>query len=498
MATGESISGFFERLGFPLVNTRTSWGAVNGNAVLLRSWDDEVRLNPWRVLVLRDQPRAGKVQRFGRSERKAHLRAAWRGDVAMYTVMVAPKFDKQGERSIGPFDAQRIFPVEGFVEEDGSIYALYGQPISIERLGQHMQQYRTPPTVGPMPTLLADATDDIPADPAAKAEYLAAEVREYLIAAARRAETVSYADLFAEFNLDRFSVRPVLGTVGNHCLNRDEPVLTALVVYKDGDHKGQCGPGFWNEFQVDEVEERARCFQHWNAARPSAEARVDWTDEGLEASVEGYREMMSLEAAGKPYVKALKYRQLAERFGRAEGAFERLMQNISYLLDARGLRWLQGLKPQANVGVNVEPRLLRFLEPLFEELAPTVDIAEELGDLAGVVEGAKRQITVNAYERDPSAKARCVKRWGCVCVACGFDFSIVYGVLGEGFIHVHHLKPIHTIGEAYVLMPEEDLRPVCPNCHAMLHRKKDVLSIEDLQSILKARRAGDLEAPVGT
>lgn len=46
-------------------------------------------------------------------------------------------------------------------------------------------------------------------------------------------------------------------------------------------------------------------------------------------------------------------------------------------------------------------------------------------------------------------------------------------------------------------MPEEDLRPVCPNCHAMLHRKKDVLSIEELQSILKARRVGDLEAPVG-
>jgi hypothetical protein len=31
----------------------------------------------------------------------------------------------------------------------------------------------------------------------------------------------------------------------------------------------------------------------------------------------------------------------------------------------------------------------------------------------------------------------------------------------------------------------------------MLHRKKDVLSIEELQSILKDRGAGDLEASVG-
>lgn len=70
---------------------------------------------------------------------------------------------------------------------------------------------------------------------------------------------------------------------------------------------------------------------------------------------------------------------------------------------------------------------------------------------------------------------------------CNFDFHAVYGDLGQGFIHVHHLKPIHTIGEEYVLDPENDLRPVCPNCHSMLHRKKDVLSIEELAGLLKLR-----------
>lgn len=115
---------------------------------------------------------------------------------------------------------------------------------------------------------------------------------------------------------------------------------------------------------------------------------------------------------------------------------------------------------------------------------------EEWPALAGVIEGAKRQVTVNAYERDPTAKPRCVKRWGTKCVVCGFDFVEVYGELGEGFIHVHHLTLIHTIGEAYKLDPEADLRPVCPNCHAMLHRRKEVLSIAELQAMLRRRFSG--------
>lgn len=49
-----------------------------------------------------------------------------------------------------------------------------------------------------------------------------------------------------------------------------------------------------------------------------------------------------------------------------------------------------------------------------------------------------------------------------------FDF---YGEIGEGFIHVHHLTPIHQIGKEYKVNYKEDLAPVCPNCHAMLHRK---------------------------
>jgi len=163
------------------------------------------------------------------------------------------------------------------------------------------------------------------------------------------------------------------------------------------------------------------------------------------------------------------------------------MQNISSILDDQGLPWLPGLRPLPNTGTNVKAKLLPLLDALIAQVAPAIQFAEELDERAGVIEGAKKTVTVNAYERDHTAKPRCIKKWGTVCAVCDFNFGLVYGELGEGFIHVHHLTPIHTIGEAYVLDPEKDLRPVCPNCHAMLHRQKEVMCIEKLKGLLKRK-----------
>jgi len=96
-------------------------------------------------------------------------------------------------------------------------------------------------------------------------------------------------------------------------------------------------------------------------------------------------------------------------------------------------------------------------------------------------EGSVRQITVNAYERDFEARKRCLDFYGFNCVVCGFNFEKKYGMAGKGFIHVHHLKPLSEIGEKYELNPIKDLRPVCPNCHAMIHKRKTPYSIEELK-----------------
>ncbi len=59
---------------------------------------------------------------------------------------------------------------------------------------------------------------------------------------------------------------------------------------------------------------------------------------------------------------------------------------------------------------------------------------------------------------------------------------------GVGFIHVHHKVELSSIGREYVVDPIEDLVPVCPNCHAMLHTRKPALTIDGLRAILHKQR----------
>lgn len=100
-------------------------------------------------------------------------------------------------------------------------------------------------------------------------------------------------------------------------------------------------------------------------------------------------------------------------------------------------------------------------------------------------EGAIERIVVNAYERSASARAACIAHYGTRCRACEVDLGEVYGDIGEGFIHVHHLKPLAEIGQDYDVDPIQDLRPVCPNCHAMLHRTDPPMSIDGLHSRIR-------------
>lgn len=116
-------------------------------------------------------------------------------------------------------------------------------------------------------------------------------------------------------------------------------------------------------------------------------------------------------------------------------------------------------------------------------MAPPEQLPQEVGSSQGYIEGSVTRVLVNVYERNAAARKICIDRWGCRCQICGFDFERFYGELGRGFIHVHHLKPLSEIGESYELNPIADLRPVCPNCHAMLHRTNPPVAIDTLKSI---------------
>lgn len=105
----------------------------------------------------------------------------------------------------------------------------------------------------------------------------------------------------------------------------------------------------------------------------------------------------------------------------------------------------------------------------------------------GLREGASKKVTVNAFERNAQARAECIEHYGAKCCICEFEFQKLYGKeLGAGFIHVHHLVELASMGEEYEINPINDLRPVCPNCHAMLHKRKPALQPEELKRIIGA------------
>ena len=112
---------------------------------------------------------------------------------------------------------------------------------------------------------------------------------------------------------------------------------------------------------------------------------------------------------------------------------------------------------------------------------------EELGLLESekYIEGVKKQITINAYERNEKARKECIKIHGSDCKICGFDFGKVYGKEFEGKIHIHHIKPLNEIDETYEVNPATDLIPVCPNCHMILHSKVGgVYSVAEVRKMI--------------
>ena len=102
-----------------------------------------------------------------------------------------------------------------------------------------------------------------------------------------------------------------------------------------------------------------------------------------------------------------------------------------------------------------------------------------------LIEGAMKDILTNKYERNIKARSRCIAYYGTACQICGFDFGKTYGEEFAGRIEVHHRKPLYEIKENYVVDPIKDLIPVCPNCHLVLHSRKDgVYTVEEVKGLV--------------
>lgn len=173
--------------------------------------------------------------------------------------------------------------------------------------------------------------------------------------------------------------------------------------------------------------------------------------------------------------KALESFNEVERYVRLE--IEDHVDNDALSIDALKKNGLNGV-PQGPLKVNSS-----LSEYIDKHMSGHV-FPEEANNL--LEEGQRTTVSVNRYERNPIARKKCIELQGDNCAVCSMNFGEVYGDIGEGFIHVHHITPLHEIGETYTIDYGKDLVPVCPNCHAMLHRKVDgrTLALDELREKL--------------
>ena len=132
----------------------------------------------------------------------------------------------------------------------------------------------------------------------------------------------------------------------------------------------------------------------------------------------------------------------------------------------------------------------RTIRSQFADGRPTAQVAESLDeDEKEFVEGAVVYRLHRRRERNPElvrrAKAHALKTYGVLrCAVCNFDFGSAYGVLGDGFIEVHHTTPLSELAsERKTKLDEVTL--LCSNCHRMVHRKRPWLKVTELGTLVQ-------------
>ena len=99
-----------------------------------------------------------------------------------------------------------------------------------------------------------------------------------------------------------------------------------------------------------------------------------------------------------------------------------------------------------------------------------------------VDEGAVQRVLLDRYERSRRNRRAAIGKHGVRCFGCRIEMAEVYGRIAKGRIHIHHVKPLSTMRG---VRPDiEDLVPLCPNCHTIVHLEVPPLSINKLKELI--------------
>lgn len=135
----------------------------------------------------------------------------------------------------------------------------------------------------------------------------------------------------------------------------------------------------------------------------------------------------------------------------------------------------------------MRPELVKAYERVYlRDLLYTGEIRTDNSRI--LTEGMAIQVSVNRYERSREARDRCIAYRGSRCMVCKFSFEDVYGPVGKNMIQVHHLIPLSRIQREYEVDPVGDLCPVCPNCHLIIHCKKEPFALDEVRAMIVKSR----------
>ena len=143
--------------------------------------------------------------------------------------------------------------------------------------------------------------------------------------------------------------------------------------------------------------------------------------------------------------------------------------------------------PTAHVGTNFllnKKQSERIKEYWDANTQIFVDIDDEFVSTA---EGRTTLRMHKVRERNPRLRNKAFEKFlqthnKLFCEVCNFSFVDTYGEIGQGFIEVHHIKPISEYSEEDTTQIN-DLKIVCSNCHRMIHRGDPDKTFYDLKEL---------------
>lgn len=126
---------------------------------------------------------------------------------------------------------------------------------------------------------------------------------------------------------------------------------------------------------------------------------------------------------------------------------------------------------------NLDYKIANLSGVSVEDVSAILDLQAE--------EGERYRAEVVRIWRNANIVADAKAYYGAICQACDFDFEHFYGKHGKDYIECHHVDPLSGRDGKGEVTTIEDLAMLCSNCHRMVHRTKQCLTIEELKAFIE-------------